>query len=716
MARLNDEGEPDSAIYASDYILSPQPRAPPSKEHLLASFETSHLPIENGSTIDDSQMCTQDYEYSSSSSSARHSTSDIFGREIDDELEQMKSRASSRSSLSSVPASVLIHPKPMSAMSLHDRIAGYDLEEDEESFGGFEGPPKSIRTIRQREGAFRKPSSVRAMQMHTEDEADEDDYLTPPRRRGGMRSPGSSSLKRSPYYSPSSSHSKLRPKVQKEYPLVLLHCNLLAPSLPVPGAALPQNQKLLEEVLPPEYWKRWRRLQDKVGSGVLRDRGVLISHPEDLYDMLEERLLESLELQRSRLHQGHFVGHEESGTGSESELSDQGESETDGEQDEECPDCGGRVRHGDSNRKWEIKVFAANGLMRAGAWAAAWKEMEKVDVEVGLWLPSEVRRSLEKILAEENAANAIAELHVSSLIDPTSHFVMDPRQLSVQRHARTVSDAGSFQASVSASAPLPNMPEMNFSQTGVEKKEHEVALQTLLINYIRVLASDRRNIALVFMSILAVFLAIGARSQELLVQPSFYPFPPEMAESPVIQTTINAPSPSIVSSSTAMVKSLETPVEFSSIPVSEAFIPTSVEKVPMSSILGGREIEPVEFTGATVTTENAEPTETAEPTEVVEPTETAEFNETAKSADSTESIEPAETAETIEPGVPTTEIADPIETEVQPIEPEAETESASEPEATFETTNEKVDIPAMDKFEDHHNELEPLDEPNEEEL
>lgn len=682
MARLNDEDEPDSANYASDYILSPQPRAPPSKEHLFASFETSHLPIENGSTIDDSQMSTQDYEYSSCSSSAGHSTSDIFGREVDDELEQMKSRASSRSSLSSVPASVLIHPKPMSAMSLHDRIAGYNIEEDEASFGGFEGPPKSIRTIRQREGAFRKPSSVRAMQMHTEDEADDDDYLTPPRRRGGVRSPGSSTLKRSPYYSPNSSQSKPKPKVQKEYPLVLLHCTLLAPSLPVPGAALPQNQKLLEEVLPPEYWKRWRRLQDKVGSGVLRDRGVLISHPEDLYDMLEERLLESLELQRPRLHQGHFVGHEESGTGSEGELSDQGESETDGEQDEECPDCGGRVRNGDCNRKWEIKVFAANGLMRAGAWAAAWKEMEKVDVEVGLWLPSEVRRSLEKILAEENAANAMEELHAAPPLDPVSHFAMDPRRLSVQTHTRTVSEAGSFQANISASVPPTKLPEMNFSPTGSEKREHEVALQTLLINYIRVLAGDRRNIALVFMSILVVFLAIGSRSQQFPVQPSFYPLPPEIDESFVIRTITHAPSPSIVSLSMAVAENSETPVEFSSSPVSEAFTSSSIEEVPASSILAGLETEPVELPGATESIEDAEPIKTAGATESDDPTETAE----------------------------------PTETEAQPTEPKAAIKSALEPETTIETTNEKVDIRATDEVEDHHIELEPLDEPTDDEL
>lgn len=602
MARLNDESQPDSRDDVSDYILSPQPCALPSKEVLLSSFQSSHLRSEHGSAIDDSQLSTRDYEYSSSSSSTRHSTSDIFGREVDEELEQVKSRASSRSSLSSVPASVPVHPlnqmKPMPSMNVHDKLAGYTLEEDEASFGGFDGPPRPIRTIRQREAAFRKPSSVRAMQMHTEDEADDDEYLTPPRRRAGMRSPGSSPLKRSPYSSPNASANK--PKVKKEYPLVLLHCNLLAPSLPVPGAVQPQNQKLVEEVLPTPYWKRWRRLQEKVGSGVLRDRGVLISHPEDLYDMLEERLLESLELQRPRLHQGHFLGHEESGPGSEGEVSDRGESETDGEQGEECLDCGGRVlRHGDTNRKWEIKVFAANGLMRAGAWAAAWKEMEKVDVEVGLWLPSDVRRALEKRLAEERKFIHDEETHPAAGFDEAGHLDMDHRRLSVQTHTRTFSDTGSFQADPSSKTTPTNIG-LGLPEAGREKGEHEIALQTLVINYVRVLASDRRNIALVLMSVLVVFLAIGSRPQQSL-QPAMHPFPSDMPEFSVVPSVNEAASAVPVALSGTAMESIASSA-VASMPVSETSIPSSTEEFPLPSSIVDTEmmsVDPAETTHST---------------------------------------------------------------------------------------------------------------------
>lgn len=596
MARLNDDNLPDTEVHASDHILSPQPFAPPSKELLVASLETAHLPSDAGSTIDDGQMSTQSYEYSSSGSSTRHSTSDIFGREMDDELEQMKSRASSRSSFSSVPASVLIHPldhmKQASTMGVHEQLAAYSIEEDEASFGGFDRPPQSIRTIRQREAAFRKPSSVRAMQMHTEDEADEDEFLTPPRRRQGMRSPGTSPLKRSPYYSPKTSQTK--PSVKKEYPLVLLHCTLLAPSLPVPGASELYNQKIVEEVLPPQYWKRWRRLQDKVGSGVLRDRGVLISHPEDLYDMLEERLLESLELQRPLVHRGHFIGHEEADPGSEGELSDREESETDGEQGDECPDCGGRIFHqSDTNRKWEIRVYAANGLMRAGAWAAAWKEMEKVDVEVGVWLPSDIRRALEKRLAEEKMALSTEHAHPVMVFNDAEKLGMDPRRLSVQTHSRTFSDAMSFRSSgppmqAQLEEKHPELPQVNLNQ------EHEIALRTLLVNYIRVLAGDRRNVALVFMSVLLIFLAIGFQPHNNQLQDVLNSFThEEFVETPVAaKVDVNADMPSLFvpSSSASLLESIiPTSSVVPSMPVSELAAPTHVQEVVSSSTVAGFE-------------------------------------------------------------------------------------------------------------------------------
>ncbi|KAI2791045.1 hypothetical protein POX_c03900 [Penicillium oxalicum] len=568
----------DAEAHTSNHILSPQPSFHPMKESLVQSLETAHLPAYTDTSFHESRLSPNlSYDCSSSSSSNRHSISDISRHEMENDVEHINSRASSRSSVSSVPASVLLHPadqlEQFGSPGHHNQVAGYTVEEDEADFGGFDRSPQSMRTIRQREAAFRKPSSVRAMQMYTEDEADVDEFLSPPRRRQSVRSPGMSCTKRSSFYSPKTSHTK--PASKKEYPLVLLHCTLLAPSLPVPGAAEPHYQKIVEEVLPSQYWKRWRRLQDKVGSGVLRERGVLISHPEDLYDVLEERLLESLELQRPIVHRGHFIGHEKAGAGSEEETSDRDDSETDGEQGDECPDCGGRVlHHSDVNRKWEIRVYAANGLMRAGAWAAAWKEMEKVDVEVGVWLPSDVRRALEKRL--EEALPAVASQSIEIPLAPSDSVT--PR---MELPAAPFYSQSNVLKDIKPGAN--DMHHFNAGKSNVHPREpgskanNEIPLRTLLFNYIRVLAADRRNIALAVMSVLVVFLTIGMRSQNDQIEHVLHAFSQDEPHAPSLIAQVNVvtavPVLSTIDSDSSLMENL--------IPTSSVMLPMPIADSPV---------------------------------------------------------------------------------------------------------------------------------------
>ncbi|PWY88756.1 hypothetical protein BO94DRAFT_50830 [Aspergillus sclerotioniger CBS 115572] len=487
---------------------------------------------------EDTQILAHDGGYSSSGSSIRQS-GDIPGGDLDGDLDRMSSRASSRSSVSSIPTSVLTNMADGMKTVLHNDMLSHHWENhDSKVHSKLEGQVRSIPAIRHRETAFRKPSSVKAMQMHTEDEGD-DDFLTPPKRRGqrlsdvSMRSAGSSPLRKTQFYSPTGSAGK--PKVKKEYPLVLLHCNLLPPSLPVPGAMGYHNQKVLREVLPSEYWRRWKLLEEKVGSVMLRERGVLISHPEDMYDLLEERLLESLDLQRPRLDHGHFLGQDEN----DSERDDQSvkESATDEEEGEDCPDCGGRVvRHSNAGRKWEIKVFAANGLMRAGAWAAAWREMEKVDVEVGLWLPSEIRRELERRLLEEEICQFENRLQVPHSQEPAHAMATEVRQHSlpapttppaIEEHNRFVHEQAAMPSppvTKKVAAQEQRMPEYR----SVPRSSEDIDLQTLLVNYIRVLASDRRNVAIAVLSFLVVFCAIHATPQS--TQSALRPFPQDILE------------------------------------------------------------------------------------------------------------------------------------------------------------------------------------------
>lgn len=559
-----------------------RPCSPADDNHLpedpstLAIARIPSYPSDNDEEVDSlygEHVAGHEYEYGyhSSASSTQHS-SDILVRDLEDEkLLRGNSRTSSHSSMSSVSSSVLECP-PSGRKSL---------------LAGSERVGSPLKAIGDRDGGFRKQ---RAIQMRAEDDSD-NDYLTSSRRGRGQRhsdislqSAKSPPLKRSPWYSPGGSASKQ--SVTREFPLVLLHCTLLPPSLPVGFTGTP-NQKIVKEVLPQKHWRRWKLLEEKVGSGVLRDRGVLVSHPQDSYDLLEERLLESLELQRPRLHHGHFLGREEYDSDKD-DYSSREESATDDEQGQQCPDCGGRiVTCNDQSRKWEVKVFAANGLMRAGAWAAAWKEMEKVDVEVGLWLPSDVRRELERRLLEDDENR---RMQLSSEVGDSRPPLQ--REDTAKSSMSNLVDDSTVSPRGFSPTPATTPRHEHQSPSMQEKPTQDIDLQTLLINYICVLAGDRRNIAIALLSIVVVCLAIGSARSPAPVSEVRH-FPPQGSGSVPSANLANAASPlaaisdfefSIsVPTSTAdrsRVSEIEEPSMTSQVSTSEAQL-TSVESVPI---------------------------------------------------------------------------------------------------------------------------------------
>ena len=213
------------------------------------------------------------------------------------------------------------------------------------------------------------------------------------------------------------SPSKLSPTKQpkKEYPLVLLHVTLLPPTIPY-------SASVMQTVLPASILSNIKLLREKTTPTVL-SRGILIPHPQEDYDLLEERLLESLELTLPRILKcGHF--HLDAGTEEDIASAAAAAAETDDDDDDDdddgdddadiCADCGRRVRDarlgsGKGTRRWDIKIYAANGLMRAGAWSAAWREMERVDVEIGPWIGEEMRRDLELRQSEEEGLGRAEE-------------------------------------------------------------------------------------------------------------------------------------------------------------------------------------------------------------------------------------------------------------------------------------------------------------------
>lgn len=376
---------------------------------------------------------TDDSVYSPSSElHHRHGSdcSDRFGDNIHNG--DMRSH---RSSISSLPGSVVIHPRSGADdnSTLSNTILGTTRPASGSSKKSKINKPNHALAahVRDRDSPFRHPSSVRAMQMGDEDS--EFDAISPAsaamtlkarKQRAAFRtqSPCVSEMSMSMRSGAGSPHPSqlmvpedMGVEVKRDYPLVLLHCNLLQPSLSLPQRLGTPSAELLRDVLPDVYWRRWKLLEDKViGSGVLRDRGVLISHPQEAYDVLEERLLESLELIKPRLAYGHFLGIEddkETG-GDSSDDEETNERVVDACDGAKCNDCGQKVLKSPEGgeRKWEVRIYAANGLMRAGAWAAAWRDMEKVDVEVGLWLPVDIRRELERRMMEEETLRMEAEI------------------------------------------------------------------------------------------------------------------------------------------------------------------------------------------------------------------------------------------------------------------------------------------------------------------
>jgi len=369
--------------------------------------------------------------------------------------------------------------------------------------GGLSG---DTNVRRWRASPFRNPSSVLNIQMQ-----DEDDIIPHHHKRAPRTSRNISNF--SARSSGSISQTKLRggrdellsprsSKIKKEFPLVLLHCSLLPAVLPIKTRI--SDAALLQAVLPEEYWMRWELLTDKITNDLeVQSRGVLIPHPKADYELLEERLLESLELARPRLRLGHFYGHEN--------VDEVEESESDAdtaEQGTKCQDCGNRVMEDIArDRKWEVKVYAANGLMRAGAWAAAWNEMEKVDIEVSVCLPEEIRREVDERCLRLGAGPGMEADEVAA-DEPTDAERRRREIYGSPRDDPQEKVDGFFESS----HPYDEVHQESFATQ--HHYQHPgpaptIELKQLLINYVRVLAQDKRNVVIAILSFAVLFFAIG---------------------------------------------------------------------------------------------------------------------------------------------------------------------------------------------------------------
>ncbi|KAJ4398895.1 hypothetical protein N0V91_009849 [Didymella pomorum] len=310
---------------------------------------------------------------------------------------------------------------------------------------------------------FRNPESVRAMQMasplpmspyESNRERMKSAYgLVTPSRNG--RSESRQSSRRGSIRS--SHHSPKPPPTPQQAPLVLLHVTILP-------MQLPYSHEVMERIMPQWLVENFRLLEEKLQDIILMRRGLLIPHPRDEYELLEERILESLELKTPRLLKcGHFVSPDDDAEDDKDDDSaigaDDGASRMSGgtmtndhdhthndnmlsrRDSAMCFDCHRELKKpgqgvGAGTRRFDIRIYAANGLMRSEAWTAAWTEMERCDVEITPWIPEEVRKTLEKRVIEEQEAEKRKTAYNAELLRRVQEDAVHKQKLAAEATAK----------------------------------------------------------------------------------------------------------------------------------------------------------------------------------------------------------------------------------------------------------------------------------------
>ncbi|RFU82099.1 pathway-specific nitrogen regulator [Trichoderma arundinaceum] len=286
------------------------------------------------------------------------------------------------------------------------RISDIQYEDEVNYVPNSKGTPRA---------PFRSPSSAKAMQNSSPAPS----VSGSAQPRSGRRSalPTVSRLgSRSPNLSAQYSPKKTPPRFKKnDPPLVLLHVTLL-PLRWAWGDVLDEakTSELSDGVK--NLREAWRQLQDTIGD-TIQDRGVLLPHPQNDFEVMEERLLEALELpfkRRARILEcGHYLG-----PSNEMPFADEHDSEDEDTYDDDgsiragarekqthwCSTCHCEIRFDalGAGKIYRVKVYASNGLLRAGAWEACWKEMERVDIELEPMMDAKLQDELVRLAARQD--------------------------------------------------------------------------------------------------------------------------------------------------------------------------------------------------------------------------------------------------------------------------------------------------------------------------
>lgn len=320
-----------------------------------------------------------------------------------------------------------------------------------------------------------------------------------------------------------------------QQPLVLLHVSLL------PSSGSFCDIEVLKEINAPKWVIENQRLLSKRLDSNTRKRGLLITHPGEEYDLLEERILESLNLCPPRLlacghfnmdavtDRGDFVGTPNP------ELTQDALGTDERVFDTCCEECRQPIREVDQgagvgNRRYDIQVFAANGLLRSGAWSAAYREMEKIDIEVNVWLPEQVRKDLELWHEQQAAKNSLQllkleekeqrnrerdemlDMALSELrrLEKAKQELEEARKMAEDQVHRLKDELRQAQTSRNNHAPSRTIEASPIAIDGpctIPGTTEDIPITTLLRNCCHIVVTDRRNIAVVLLSIVVAMLA-----------------------------------------------------------------------------------------------------------------------------------------------------------------------------------------------------------------
>ncbi|KAI0834275.1 hypothetical protein F5Y06DRAFT_174661 [Hypoxylon sp. FL0890] len=459
-------------------------------------------------------------------------------------------------------------------------ISQYEREYEKEEFiptvRGTPRPP------------FRTPSDVRAMQMSSPTASVFGSPKSTKKHFPTVSRLGTPSA--SAQYSPKRMSTPPRFKARKESPLVLLHVTLL-PLRWVWGDLL--NNLDTDEMSDQAKSLResWRILQDRIGDTVI-ERGILLGHPQNDYELLEERLLEALELplrRRARILEcGHYLGPSNEGSVTEDEGSeDEWGSVRSRAVDRRhwCSTCKNEIRYDSlgTGKIFRVKVYASNGLMRAGAWAACWKEMERVDVELEPIVEPAVQEELVRLAAAhqerelthqeeaeiaEEVAQQLKEQHQQEQDDlMSSRYAASPPPPESERARSPISAEERLRRDeerlreIYGHTPPPSSPRMPSREPSVHPHEdsympppspspkpqsppeetyeqneparhgyQNASLPELVLQSVRVLMQDRKNVIIFALSVFVLVLAL--RNAPAPAEPAYEPIVHRMREIP----------------------------------------------------------------------------------------------------------------------------------------------------------------------------------------